>query len=915
MKKFECHVISNTHWDREWVKSFQESRVALADMFDRLFEIMEKNPEFKYFHLDSQAIPLEDYNEVRPENKEKLKELIGNGRLLAGPWYTLAEMNSTDGESIVRNLLTGHRVVSEYGNVMKVGYTPTSTGQISQLPQIYRGFGINVVIFYRGINQEVAPAEYIWNSPDGTAAIGIRPPQHFSRCTFWGYVYLPVIHKYYDHYEDSKQNYWDNGGMLFRFAERNENEFMELEPVKFFDKDYTEEALKKLMSEITKHSESNVLLALQGHDASFPHEETPALIEELNKLSEDTHFIHSNFELYARRITEFLGQKKDLVVLEGEMRYTNQSCPWNDAHLYPGVISTKGRLKRQNRETENLLIRQAEPAAALSLIAGSEYETRILDMTWKLLLANHAHDTINGCSLDAVYEDAMHRYKQAKDLAVQVLKRSLSRIIKKINLKPFDDNTVFLTVFNLDLHRRSGISEIAIDMPHDILEESIEIINSNGQSIPVQQISRHPHKLNVDKVGFGKTHHSMRYHAYAFFPDNPGGGYTTYTVRPAAPKNIQYLAEDNAMENEFLKVTIERDGCLTVINKATGKVYSGLNYFIDEGESGNAWTPQRIPGGEVFSTKGNPAEIKCIENGPVKSTFRIKHIMNLPEAAAGNYSSRSPVRKEVSVITEISLTKSGKSIEVKTSFNNTVKDHRLRVLFPAGINTHHYNAAMPFDVVTRPVPKPASEKWTEPAEPSDPQLGFLGVSDGQYGLAILNVGLYEAEVLDDEHKTIAVTLLRSFYQHGNWAKDRWPDEGFQNPGQHTFQYYIYPHEGTWLEGNVYDELSRLENPLICVQHGKGNHGSMPMTQSLVSVSGNLQVSCLKQSEDQKGLILRIYNPSSVEQPGRISFSSGFREAWLTDLEENPLEALMISNSEISLQVEHHKIITLKISRE
>jgi mannosylglycerate hydrolase len=221
---------------------------------------------------------------------------------------------------------------------------------------------------------------------------------------------------------------------------------------------------------------------------------------------------------------------------------------------------------------------------------------------------------------------------------------------------------------------------------------------------------------------------------------------------------------------------------------------------------------------------------------------------------------------------------------------------------------------MPFDVVTRPVPKPSSDNWTEPVEPSDPQVGFLDVTDGNDGLAILNIGLYEAEVLDDDHKTMAVTLLRSFYQHGNWTKDRWPDEGFQNPGRHTFKYSIYPHEGNWLSGNVYHELSLLENPLICVQHGKGNHGYLPLDHSLVSVSEELQLSCLKQSEDKEALILRIYNPSSLDQLGRISFSIKIREAWLTDLEENLLEKVPVSNSVINLKVGHHKIVTLKIIR-
>lgn len=912
MKINECHVISNTHWDREWVKSFQESRIALTDMFDKLFELMDQNPEFRHFHLDSQAIPLEDYCTVRPENKEKLKSLISNGKLLTGPWYTLAEMNSIDGESIIRNLLIGHRVSGEFGKVMKVGYTPTSTGQISQLPQIYNGFGIKTVVFYRGINQDVAPPEYIWKAPDGTESYGIRPPQHFSRCTFWGYVYLPIVHKYYDHIEDSKQNQWSNGGMLFRIADHKSNEFTELEPVKYFDKEYAEQALKKLMSEISGKSHCNVLLALHGHDASFPHEETPALIAALNEISEDTHFIHSSFEKYAESISNWFKKQKKIVVLEGEMRYTNQTQPWNDAHLYPGVISTKGRLKRRNREIENLLIRLAEPATTLSKLSGDVYEAEILDIAWKLLLANHAHDTINGCSLDAVYEDAMHRYQQAEDIARQILNRSLARITKKINLKSFDNSTVFLTVFNLDIHKRGGTADIVIDMPTDTTEKGIVLEDNLGRSIPAQVNAYYPHKSGVDKIGFSKTHHSIRFHLNVFLPDNPGGGYTTYRVR-SVPKAIEKkMASNNCMENEYLHLKVEGDGSLSVTDKQTGILYSGLNTFADEGELGNAWTPGRIPNGEIISTRNKPAIIELTENGPVKSTFRIKHTMHLPVSASGNYSCRSAELRELVIITDVSLYTQTKSIRVTTSLNNTVKDHRLRVLFPSGMDTDIYKAAMPFDVVTRTIPKATSRNWTEQAEPSDPHLGFLDVSNGNAGLAITNIGLFEAEVLNDPQKTIAITLLRSFYQHGNWTKDRWPDVGFQNPGEHTFMYNICPHEGDWYRGNVYHELASLDNPLICVQHGTGNRGTMPLKQSLFSLEGPLQVSCLKQSEDAKAVVLRIYNPSEFNQKGTIRLANGITSATITDMEEKPLEKCTISGSQVTVNVDHHKIVTLKL---
>ena len=62
--KIECHLISNTHWDREWRYSAQRTRYMLSYLMEMLFDIFEKEPKFKHFHLDSQTLPVQDYLEV-----------------------------------------------------------------------------------------------------------------------------------------------------------------------------------------------------------------------------------------------------------------------------------------------------------------------------------------------------------------------------------------------------------------------------------------------------------------------------------------------------------------------------------------------------------------------------------------------------------------------------------------------------------------------------------------------------------------------------------------------------------------------------------------------------------------------------------------------------------------------------------
>ena len=248
---YEFHVISNTHWDREWRYPSQEIRTHLIELMDWLFEVFEKYPDYKHYHLDSQTIPLEDYLEIRPENRDKLKKYISEGRLLVGPWYTLPEMNTVSGEAIVRNLMRGHKIASEFGRVMKIGYTPTSYGQLSQIAQIYSSFGIDGMMFYRGIVREECDTEYILEAADGSRILGLRLSALFSRASFWLHLFRATMFEnpYFDGYYR-----WELGQLPFRRCDSHTGDldYRLLEPTSLqnYNTELLDEGMKKIKDEI-----------------------------------------------------------------------------------------------------------------------------------------------------------------------------------------------------------------------------------------------------------------------------------------------------------------------------------------------------------------------------------------------------------------------------------------------------------------------------------------------------------------------------------------------------------------------------------------------------------------------------------------------------------------------------------------
>src|SRR4051812_31045201 len=91
MTHFHATLVSHTHWDRAWYVTFQEYRIRLVRLVDRLLDLLDAEPDFRVFMLDGQMSVLEDYLEARPECAEILQKFCRSGRIGVGPWFVLAD--------------------------------------------------------------------------------------------------------------------------------------------------------------------------------------------------------------------------------------------------------------------------------------------------------------------------------------------------------------------------------------------------------------------------------------------------------------------------------------------------------------------------------------------------------------------------------------------------------------------------------------------------------------------------------------------------------------------------------------------------------------------------------------------------------------------------------------------------------
>jgi alpha-mannosidase len=378
------------------------------------------------------------------------------------------------------------------------------------------------------------------------------------------------------------------------------------------------------------------------------------------------------------------------------------------------------------------------------------------------------------------------------------------------------------------------------------------------------------------------------------------------------------------MENEFLMVQILPDGTLSITDNDTGEAYDDCNAFEDGGDVGDEYNYAYPLRDRIVSSVGLPATIELVEQGPLRVMYKVSKTLLIPKCATPDRQGRSQETVEMPITSYISLSTEAKRVDITTEIDNTAKDHRLRVLFPSGIQTEYSYAEGHYDVVKRPVALPDPNEYPlEKPCPTHPQRSFVDVTDGDCGLAVINKGLPEYEVKNDAFRTIALTLLRGvdsisrddlLTRPGGNAGWSYQTPDAQCLGKHTFHYAVAPHDGTWQDRIIHREAHQHNVPCRVVQT-TSHQGDLPQELSFASAyPASLIISAIKRAESEDALIVRVYNASDEETTGELRVFQKIVSAILTNLHEKQLEEIT-PNSEhtVTIQARPWEVKTVKIT--
>ena len=553
--RWRAFVIPHTHWDREWYERFEGYRARLVPMVSKLLDILERDPEFRSFTFDGQTIAIQDYLEKRPADQPRVQALVKADRLLIGPWHVLADLLLVSGESIVRNLQEGLRSAGELGRAARIAYVADPFGHPAQLPQILRAFGYDTYVFARGMGDEgeSVGSEFWWEAPSGDRVRAAHLVDHYSNA-------LPIV------------------------GPPGEDPIALRRSVKA--------KTARILDRLTPYANGDAVLLMVGDDHADAYARLPEAVGEMRR-------VFPNVDARIASLEEFADAMPPL-----QHRVSGEITSGRYRPILRGVNSTRVWIKQENVACERLLIEWCEPLDALT---GGSARDELRDL-WRVLLQNHPHDSICGCSIDAVHDvDMAPRFAYVREHGGALAERLLERLAGR------------------------GTSPM-IWNPLPWSRDAVATIDGR------------PTRVRANGLGVSPV---------------------------AAPPEVGAVRVDGegAIENDLLRVEVERDGSFVVVDKASQERSARQNRLISEGDRGDEYTYSYA--GPTVGSEG-AAGTRATAVAGDRATAAVELVLRLPVRLRDDRLARSPDLVDCPVRIEISLDAGQRRVDVQLEVDNQI---------------------------------------------------------------------------------------------------------------------------------------------------------------------------------------------------------------------------------------------------
>ena len=874
MTAFIFHLIPHTHWDREWFLPRAAFHARLVSMFDDLLERLHADAAFRTFLLDGQTVLVEDYLRARPERENDVKALVKTGRLQIGPWYVLADELIPSGESLVRNLLLGAADAERLGGRLDVVYSPDAFGHPAALPTLGREFGMKVGLLWRGLGREPGQErDFVrWRGTDGKDIL------------VW---HLPP-----DGYEIGA-GLPGSGARL-------------------------PDVWTQVRASLVERAAGKHIPLLIGADHHAPHPTLARLRDLLADLEPASAFRIS-------RLDEFFqaAEASPARAIAGELRWS-YGYTWT----LQGVHGTRAPLKRRHAQVELWLERLAEPLVALARNAGHRDRRPVLETAWRTLVRTQFHDTIAGCTADAVADAAAHRLTEVAAYAAELTRGALQELAghdPDVARERAEGTQPALVLWNPAARPRGGVTVADVTLfRRDVLVgppsegrsarqgpgyRPFALYGRDGKAIPVQVLAQRVAQERIDATRHYPDQDEVDQVRIAFrSPPLPGLGLAALTSGAAAPlaRGEDVRVRGRALENRFVEVAVEANGAITLVDRKRNERYGELLRLEDGGDAGDAYTYCPPVRDRVKQSRG-PITVRRLAAGPLVAALE----------------ARWELTRGIDARSIVQLYADSPIVRVSLEIDNRNSYHRLRARLATGLAGALATAGTAFGAVPRPavVADPAAYPRETPVRTA-PAQRFVAAARAGRGLAVLAPGFFEYEWTATGD--LLITLLRAVGDlsrgdlparpgHAAWPT---PVPGAQCIGKTRIDLAIAPVSAADLERG--DAVPQLWEDAFLPPHGLWLRDAATLTVAPgdVALEGSgLVFSALKPAQIGSPMVLRCYNATDRKTAGAWRFGSGVKTAHRVRADEREAVALVLEQrgNVVRFVAEPHELVSILVT--
>jgi hypothetical protein len=673
------------------------------------------------------------------------------------------------------------------------------------------------------------------------------------------------------------------------------------------------------------------MLLMNGSDHLLPQSWLGAVVADANTSQGEFRFEITSLGEYV------VAQPTDgLPAWHGELRSGAR------ANVLMGVASNRVDVHMACAAAERVVERVAEPLSALFL-PPSGFPKALLGIAWRQLVLNSAHDSSCACSHDEVVEAVRVRYQEARHVGEALTSDALRALATTIDAPPSS-----VIVVNSTATSRGGLVEVSIPGTGPVHLVALDgtacpsqvVATRAGEGISTivvgQKIRWVLEMMRGPELAGARVHRVERAELaggaveFTFFDAAPGedvidleatkeellalgesGATISIRQRRAPVRDVVFAAgsvpgfgwrtyqpveghgpasavqaRGPVLENGLVRVEIDTArGTVTV--EADGVRVAGADRLVDGGDGGDTYnySPPEI---DALVDTPVSVRVETTERGPVRARVVVTRTYQWPAAALGDERSchaRASDTVTTDVHTTYELRADERFVRVETTFDNRVRDHRLRAHVPLPRQVTSSHAECAFAVVERGLHAEGGPH--EFGLPTFVSRRFVDCSDGEAGVAVLHDGLLEYEVVE-RGSEIALTLLRAtgylsrseLSLRPNPAGPLDPLVGPQLQGPLTLRYAILPHRGSWQEADLHDAADEFLVPLERERGGGWPDAHRTHTGSALAVTG-APVSAVVRDGD--ALVVRAYNPGTAPAEVRVTIEGDDVSGEVVDL--------------------------------